>query len=34
MNFPIIGNISAASVVGQCTSLYRTIATDNTENTN
>ena len=34
MNIPSIGNISAASVEGQCTNQHRIFATDNTENTN
>ena len=34
MNLPSIGNISVASVVGQCTNRHRIFATDNTENVN
>lgn len=34
MNTPSIGNISAASVEGQCTNQHRIFATDNTGNIN
>ena len=34
MSLPNIGNISVASVAGQCTSLHRIIAMDNIGNTN
>ena len=34
MTFPNIGNISVASVAGQCTSQDRIYVTDNTENIN